>query len=75
MMSMILLSLQFILNWNWNWLDIELQTSIGMISWKSIHGWIAIYSILFRTNAIFSNADIIKRVVHFIKPAKEQCDT
>ena len=71
MRSLILLLLKFVLNHSW--VFIELQTSVGMMSWKSVHGWVAIYSILLRTNAIFSNTNVIERIIDLIKPAKEKC--
>ena len=47
------------------------QNSVWMLSWKCIHWWVVIHNILLWIDAIFSKAEIVKRIVDFVKPEKE----
>ena len=42
-----------------------------MLSRKGIHGWIVIHNILLWINAVFSKAEIVQRVIDFVKPEVE----
>lgn len=48
--------------------SIKLQYSVRMLSWESIHWRVVIHDVLFRTNTVFSKAEIVERIVDFIKP-------
>ena len=57
-------ALQFIFDLH----GIELQNSVWMLSWESIHWRIVVDNVLLRTKAVFSKAEIVERIIDFVKP-------